>query len=264
MSQDFETLTVERHGPIARITLDRPELMNRVDAIAHTELVRVFRQFEDPGEVRAIVFAANGRVFSAGGDFELMLAGNAELATRTRMADEGFALIQSLLEVKVPIVVALHGDAIGLGATLVLTCDAVVSHPAARIADPHVNIGLVAGDGGCLAWPESIGMLRAKRHLLTGDALTGAEGYRIGLVSDLVDGPDDVLPAALALAEQIAALPPLAVQGTKRTLNAVLRHRFAEVMAIGLAHEVSTLGSADLREAIAAFKERRPPVYAGR
>ena len=106
-------------------------------------------------------------------------------------------------------------------------------------------------------------MMRAKRHLLTGDPITGDDAYRAGLVSDLVER-DAVPGAAQALAERLAGLPPLAVQGTKRALNEVLRHRFAEVMPISLANELTSLGSDDLREAIAAFKERRTPTYAGR
>ncbi len=262
----FESLRIDRSdgGAVAEVTLARPDLLNRMDDLGHRELVEAFRGFEGDATTRAIVFAAEGKVFSAGGDFDLMLAGNADLATRRRMVGDGYRLIQAMLEIDVPIVVALHGDAVGLGATVVLASDMVVSHPGVRLSDPHVPIGLVAGDGGCIVWPESTGMLRAKRHLLTGDAMSGSEAYLAGLVTDLADTQAQVLPDARALARRIAELPPLAVQGTKRALNDVLRHRFAEVMAIGLAHEETTLGSEDLREAIAAFRERRSPTFHGR
>jgi enoyl-CoA hydratase len=222
-----------------------------------------FRELQEMSGLRAVLFAAEGRVFSAGGDFDFMHQANADLKVRVEMIQEAQQVVQAMLDVSPPIVVALHGDAIGLGATLVLAADAVVTHAAVRIADPHVAIGLVAGDGGCLVWPQAIGMMRAKRHLLTGDPITGDDAYRAGLVSDLVER-DAVPGAAQALAERLAALPPLAVQGTKRALNEVLRHRFAEVMPISLANELTSLGSEDLREAIAAFKERRTPTYAGR
>jgi enoyl-CoA hydratase len=261
--KEFSTLAITRDGDVAQVTLRRPEVMNRIDATAHSELIAAFRSFEGDGDLRAIVFAAEGPVFSAGGDFDLMLACNADLQTRRETVASGERLLAALLDVVPPIVVALHGDAIGLGATLVLSCDAVVSHPACSLSDPHVPIGLVAGDGGCLAWPQSVGMLRAKRHLLTGDPLTGEEAHRFGLVTDLVDTPDDVLSFAWVLARRLAALPPIAVQGTKRVLNAVLRHRFAEVMGAGLALELETLGSRDLREAISAFQEKRHPQYGG-
>jgi enoyl-CoA hydratase len=160
-------------------------------------------------------------------------------------------------------VVALHGAAIGLGATVVLTADAIVAARTATISDPHVALGLVAGDGGCLVWPQSVGMLRARRHLLTGDPIDAETAAAMGLVTDLVDTPDEVLPAAQALAARIAALPPLAVQGTKRALNRVTQLRAGEVVDLSLAHEETTLASRDLLEAIDSFTERRPGNFQG-
>jgi enoyl-CoA hydratase len=106
-------------------------------------------------------------------------------------------------------------------------------------------------------------MLRAKRHVLTGDPVDGTDAHRLGLVTDLVEDAAAVLPAARSLAERIAALPPLAVQGSKQAMNHVLKTRFAEIMELSFALETTTLGSDDLLEAIAAFKERRPPTYTG-
>jgi enoyl-CoA hydratase len=180
------------------------------------------------------------------------------------MRDEGWRLLSSLVEIRQPVVAAVQGDAVGLGATLALMCDVVVTHPQCRFSDPHVVVGLVAGDGGCLAWPMSVGMARAKRHLLTGDAMTGDEAQASGLVTDVVDSSAEVLPAARALAERISKLPPLAVQGTKRALSSLVRLRFHEVMPISLGEELATFGSEDLREAVHAFKERREGQYRGR
>jgi enoyl-CoA hydratase len=125
-------------------------------------------------------------------------------------------------------------------------------------------VGLAAGDGGCLVWPISAGAMRAKRHLLTGDPITAEEAHALGLVTDLVAEPEDVLPTARALADRIAALPPLAVQGTKRALNHLIRQRYAEVMELSSAIEYETLISADLREAVAAIRDRKTPSYEGR
>jgi enoyl-CoA hydratase len=113
-------------------------------------------------------------------------------------------------------------------------------------------------------WPAAAGLMRAKRHLLTGDRLGAEDAYAMGLVTDLVDGPDDVLPAARALADRLAGLPPLAVQGTKRALNRLAKARAAEVVEVSFAYEGFSLGSADLLEAVNAFKERRPGRYEGR
>jgi enoyl-CoA hydratase len=173
-------------------------------------------------------------------------------------------LLLAVAESHVPIVTALQGDAVGLGATLIMATDAIIAAKSARISDPHVVIGLAAGDGGAVAWPLHVGLMRAKRYLLTGDRLTAEDAYRMGLVTDLVETPADALPAARLLAARIAALPPLAVQATKRTLNQVFLNRFEEIFEQGLEHEMRTFQSEDLVEAIGAFREKRTPHYRGR
>jgi enoyl-CoA hydratase len=261
---DFGALTIEAvGGGVAQLTLSRPELMNRFDDQLHLELTDAITQLRGDGDVRAVVLASTGRVFSAGGDFDLMRVANADVATRLRIVDDGRRLLAALHDLPQPLVVALHGAAIGLGATVVLAADAVVAARSATLADPHVQLGLVAGDGGCLVWPQAVGMLRARRHLLTGDPVEAEHAYAMGLVTDLVDTPDEALPAARALAARIAALPPLAVQGTKRALNRVTQQRAGEVVDLAFAHEETTLASADLLEAITAFQERRPGVFTG-
>jgi len=249
---------------IALVTLTRPERLNAFDDKLHEDFTVLLGRLTARPGIRVMLLASTGKVFSAGGDFELMRQVHDDPAVRRRVLDEGRQIVLRLIDLPVPVVVALHGDAIGLGATIVLGCDAVVAARTARIADPHVQIGLVAGDGGCLMWPISMGMLRAKRHLLTGDALRAEDAHALGLVTDLVDTAADVLPAARALAERIAALPPLAVQGTKRALNRVMQQRAGEVLDLSVQLEAGTAISDDLLEAIAAFKERRPGVYQGR
>lgn len=263
MAASFVGLEITRQDDLAVLTLNRPELMNRIDDVMHVELTRAFRELDAMSDVRAIVLASTGKTFSAGGDFELMMMKHDSLAVRWAHSADGLRLVTALLELRVPVVVAVHGDAIGLGATIALACDIVVSHPACRIYDPHVQVGLSAGDGGCLFWPSSIGMARAKRYLLTGDPLTGAEAKELGLISDLVDEAEDVLPAALALAQRLAELSPLAVQATKRALNHVMQTRLQEVLELNFAYSMAVLGTDDLVEAITAFKEKRKPVFKG-
>jgi enoyl-CoA hydratase len=258
-----DALTLRTDGHVAEITLARPELFNRFDDQLHVELTQVLDGLRRDDKVRAIVLASTGKVFSAGGDFDLMRAAQADVTTRLRIVDDGRRLLDALISLPQPLVVALHGAAIGLGATVVLTADAIVAARSATISDPHVQLGLVAGDGGCLVWPQAVGMTRARRYLLTGDAIPAADAYAMGLVTDLVETPDDVLPAARALATRIAALPPLAVQGTKRSLNRVTQQRAGEVVEVSFGHEETTLASNDLLEAIDAFSERRAPNYKG-
>ncbi len=253
---------VEREGWIAQIVLDRPELLNRIDEDAHGELESVFKQVATMTEIRSVVFAATGSVFSAGGDFDFILSQHHK-ADRQTMIKEALSFFAAFLSIPCPIVVALQGDVAGVGSSLVLSADAVVSHPNARISDPHVMIGLAAGDGGCVAWPASAGMMLAKRHLLTGEPMRAADAYRVGLISDLVDSPEDVLPAACALATKLAGLPPVAVQGTKLALNHVVRQRLAEVGELAAAMEYDSLKTQDVIEAVTAIRERREPHYRG-
>lgn len=264
MASEFTALTVDRSdAQVAVITLVRPELHNRVDQALHVELIAALGELADDGDVRAVVLRSTGKTFSAGGDFDMMQAASADPTVRRRIVDDAQRLVQAFLVLPQPIIAAVQGPAIGLGATLVLLCDAVVAARSATFADSHVAIGLVAGDGGCLAWPQSAGMIRARRHLLTGDPIDAALAYTCGMVTDLVEDPAEVTGTALQIAIRIAGLAPLAVQGTKRALNRVSQQRAGEVVELSLALEAQTLASEDLLEGIAAFQQRRPPEFRG-
>jgi enoyl-CoA hydratase len=258
------TLTYVVEGQVGEIVLTRPELLNRFDEDVHHEFAEALHQVRANPDVRAVVLGSTGEVFSAGGDFDFMRKANEDLPFLLHHEQVGRDLLLSLVDLPVPIVSAVQGPAVGLGATIALACDCIVAARTAHLADPHVRVGLAAGDGGCLVWPLALGPARAKRFLLTGDRLSAEEAYQFGLVTDLVDTPDEVLPAARALAAKMAALPPLAVQGTKMALRNVMKIRAAEVVDLAFAYEIRSAGSEDLLEAIDATKQRRPGVYRGR
>ena len=260
----YKSLRYEIDGHIARLTLNRPDVLNAIDDEMHADLLEVLLGVRGEADVRAVVFAAEGKAFSAGGDLNEVLRLQADIAKRTRMCETGMRIINALIDIPVPVIVALHGDAMGLGASLALGGDIVVASRTARIADPHVKVGLVAGDGGCLFWPASIGMHRARRYLLTGDVMSAEDAWRFGLVTDLVDSPEECLPAAEKIAGRIAGLPPIAVRGTKRSLNALVKARAREAFDISMAHEFESAGSEDVVEAVAAVREKRKPVYRNR
>ena len=260
----METLRITREGPVATMTLCRPDQQNRFDFAQHAEFVDAlkFLRRADDG-VRVVVLAAEGKVFSAGGDVGTVRQMVDDFAARRRAVTEGLELMNELLTFPLPIVTAIQGAAMGLGANVAFATDVVVAWRQARLADPHVKIGLVAGDGGAVLWPLSAGIMRAKRYLLTGDPITAEEGYAFGMVTDLVDRPEDVLPRAQELAEKIASLPPLAVQGTKAALNRLLGQRAGEVLELSLQLEAMTMATQDVLEAATAFIEKRPGVYRG-
>jgi enoyl-CoA hydratase/carnithine racemase len=254
--------SVENH--VATITLNRPDTLNAIDEEMHHLLLDALLEIRGNRDVRAVVLKGEGRAFSAGGDLNEIIRLQEDYERRARMCDIGVRLIEAIIDSPVPIVVALHGDAIGLGASIALACDIIVASKNARLADTHVKVGLVAGDGGCLTWPMSMGFNRAKRYLLTGKLLPAEKAFEFGLVSDLVETSEEALPAAQAIAEEIAGLPPIAVSGTKKALNQLAKSRSNEVFPIGMTHELISAGSEDILEAVAAFKERRKPEYKGK
>jgi enoyl-CoA hydratase len=262
--KNYKSLRLEVEGYVAKLTLDRPESLNAIDDEMHSDLLDALLQIRGDADLRVVLFAAEGKAFSAGGDLNEVLTLQADVSKRQRMCETGERIIHALIDIPVPIVVAIQGDAMGLGASVALGGDIIVASKNARIADPHVKVGLVAGDGGVLFWPASIGMHRARRYLLTGDLMSAEDAHRFGLVTDLVETTEECLPAARKLADKIAALPPIAVRGTKRALNQLIKARAHEAFNISMAYEFTSGGSEDILEAVKSFKEKRKPVYRNR
>jgi len=259
----MEAIRLERDGHVLTATIKHPTSpMNAVDALLHHEFGELFRVLRREREARVIVLTAEGRAFSAGGDFGWFpsLRDPAALDELRRDAKQ---MIWDLLDVEIPIVCGLNGAAAGLGASIALLCDMVVMSERAVIIDPHVNVGLVAGDGGAAIWPLLLGPLAAKRHLLLGDPLTATEALRLGVASE-VCAPEAVGERALAWAQRIAAQPPLAVKGTKQAVNAQLKQALLTSFDLSTALEISCFTSADHKEAIDAIQQQRTPTYEGR
>ena len=181
----METIRVEREGDVLNVVIDHPRsAMNAVDATLHREFAELFAMLKLEGEARAIVLTGSGRAFSAGGDMSWFPA----LRAPDRLHElrrEGKQIIWDLLDVEVPIVCALNGSAVGLGASIALLCDVIVMADDAVVRDPHVQVGLVAGDGGAAIWPLLLGPLAAKRHLLLGDPLGADEALRLGVAAEV-------------------------------------------------------------------------------
>lgn len=260
---DPTTALVELVDGVAELRLNRPELLNRFDDDLLGELPALLADLDGDRDVRAVVWTSTGKHFSAGGDTEVILAGHKDLGRLLAGVAGGRRLYRGFADFSKPLVVALHGHVFGVATSLVLLADAVVTIPTVKIVDPHVHMGLVAGDGGAISWPVNLPLLRAKRHLLWGDPLTGQQAFDLGLVSDLVDDPEQVRERAFELARRVAALPPVAVQLTKRTLNKGLAARIDEVLDTGFAYEAISNRTDDVVEAVTAFQEGRPGRWTG-
>lgn len=262
----FPSLRVQRKGALMVLTLNRPERHNAVSGDMYQALETVLTELRGDRGVRAVLLCGEGRSFCSGGDvqgFAERGMGPGPVRRFEEVASSAVRLVELLLAVPQPIVAAVQGYAMGLGATLALLCDVVIAAETASIADTHVRVGLVAGDGGALAWPLGLPMGAAKYYLMTGERLSGAEAARLGLVFRAV--PAEALQAeAERVALKLAALPPLAVQGTKATLNRVVCNRADLVMAHGAMLEGVSAVSDDHQEAVASFAAKREGVYFGR
>ncbi len=262
-SDGFDCIRFARDGDVLVVTIDHPaSALNAVDAALHHDLTRLFPRLQAERDARAILLTATGPAFSAGGDFAWFpqLSGDRHALERLRI--DARNMIYDLLDVPLPIVCALNGHAMGLGASVALLCDVIFMARSASIGDPHVRVGLAAGDGGTLIWPLAVGPARAKQYLLTGDPVSAVEAERIGLVNAVVDDAD--LPAtALAFARRLAAGAPLAVQYTKAAVNASIKAAAAIAFDQAAAFEIATFASADHAEALAALAGKRPPNFTG-
>jgi enoyl-CoA hydratase len=259
----MKTISVERDGHLLIVTIDHPESsLNAVDEALHHDLAELFRTLKQEGDARAILLTGAGRAFSAGGDMGWF----PELRDPARMNSlrrEAKQIIWVQLDVEVPIVCALNGPAVGLGASIALLCDVIVMAENASIIDPHVQVGLVAGDGGAAIWPLLIGPLAAKRHLMLGEPLRPDDALRLGLVSE-VCGDDEVAARGLAWAHRLAAQAPLAVQGTKIAVNQQVKQALLTSFDVSTALEMTCFVSDDHVEAVDAFLQKRPPTFHAR
>ena len=167
-----------------------------------------------------------------------------------------------MLDLEKPIVCRLNGAAAGLGASIALLCDVIVANNAALIGDPHVKVGLVAGDGGAVIWPQLIGFARAKEFLMTGEMLPAARAAEIGLINYAV--PADQLDSKVAeVVGKILANPRWAVRWTKTATNIPLKMLANQICDAALAYETLANLTTDRREAVAAFVEKRKPTFSG-
>ncbi len=265
LTQDkYETMLIERRDDgVAVVTLNRPERLNAINGRMHAEMATFTRDFADDRELRVMVVTGAGRAFSAGGDFS---PGDAigSNPSGPNLWVEARQIVDHVLECEKPIIAAVNGYAMGLGANLALLCDVVIAGPNTVFADTHVNMGLGAGDGGQLIWPFLIGVNRAKYYLMTGDQIKGKEAVEMGLANFYVDAAEDVLPRAIEVAEKLAAGAPKAITASKMAVNAYLRSVSSMVMPICLKYEETTMASDDHAEAVAAFQEKRQPKFTGK
>lgn len=251
-SSDSDVLLVEGHGPVRTVILNRPERSNAVNERLHSALARVWGGLRDDDDVRAVVLTGAGKAFSAGGDLDYLarVAGDPEFRYRTM--SEARRIVSEILAFPKPVVAAVNGPAVGLGCSLAVLSDVVYMSERAFMADPHVSLGVVAADGGVLAWPLMMSMLRAKEYLLTGDRIDAVQAERLGLANHVV-APEELLVKAHDLADRLSRQPQQALWDTKRALNMHMNAAIAHVIDFAFAAESETFALPQFRESLQAY-----------
>lgn len=260
---DYKAFSMERlEGNVLRIWFDHPaNKLNAVDDLLHGEITRLFCELKQEDEARAIILSGKGRAFCAGGDFNWFPELDS-LPAKERLRRDAKQLIWDFLDIDIPVIAAVNGPAIGLGASIALLCDTTFMAAGATIADPHVRVGIVAGDGGTVIWPMLLGPARAKQFLLTGDSVSAAEAERIGLVNKVVED-DELDDTALDFARRLARGAPLALRYTKQAVNKLIKDALNVSFDTATALEIVTMQSADHQEALNAIKQHREPEFKG-
>lgn len=259
----LKTIELIREGRLLRMTFNRPEALNAINLQLHDDLAEamLFAQVDTGSDV--IVLTGAGRAFSAGGDLDHIEKNARNPHLFDHEARVAKRIVSTMLDIDKPVVCRMNGHAVGLGATLALLCDVIFAAEGARIGDPHVGLGLVAGDGGAVIWAQRIGLTRAKEYLLTGELLTAAKAAEIGLVNHCV--PADELDARVdAFCANLLKGAMVAIRATKILTNLELRRLATSLMDAGIAYESLSVRTTDHLEGIQALKEKRLPRFIGR
>jgi len=265
-------LRVERDGDVALVTFQDPDRLNAMTEAMGLALRDAALALRDDGSLRAAVLTGAGRAFSAGGDLDMIEAkarraaespGGAVREENRAFMERFYRLYLSVLDLPFPTVAAIGGAAIGAGLCVALGCDVRVAARDAKLGLNFVRLGIHPGMGATFALPRLVGPARAAELLFTGRSVDGAEAERIGLVNRAVERAE-VLPTALELAREMAASAPLAVRGAKQALARSLASSLDEQLRFEAEQQSRNYESADLREGIAAVREKRAPRFEGR
>jgi enoyl-CoA hydratase len=248
-------LLVEKTGSAHVVSINRPEALNAVNEEVHHAFATIWRTLAADQDVRAVVTTGVGKAFSAGGDMVMFGRLIDDPVARQAQIAEARTVFLEVINFPKPLVSAVNGPAVGLGCSIALLSDFLVMGESSYLADPHVAVGLVAGDGGAPMLPLLIGMMKAKEYVLLGERITASIAEKLNLVTKVV-GDEAVLDEALVLGEKLAALPPQALRATKIAMNMHLSRAALGVLEYALAEEYMSFSTPEFQERVAAFRAR--------
>jgi 2-(1,2-epoxy-1,2-dihydrophenyl)acetyl-CoA isomerase len=261
----YENVLLDKTDGIARITLNRPDKLNAFAGTMRQEIADAIRQCAADDAVRVVIITGAGRAFCAGADIRYLqeLLERRDTVAFRALVEAGREVVTVIRDTPKPVIAAINGPAAGGGANLALSCDFRIASDKATLGQTFNRIGLHPDWGGTFFLPRLVGAAKALELVFGADLITADEAYEIGLVTKVV--PHDTLLAETeALARRLAAKPPLAVAKAKCAIYASERNSLDEMLTVELENQLACFASADAREGLAAFLEKRDPVFRGR
>jgi enoyl-CoA hydratase/carnithine racemase len=256
----FGNIIFEKKEGVAKITLNRPDVLNALNAQTLQEIGASVENIENDSSVRVVVITAKGRAFCTGADLTGGGASDWSLVNFLRLWNKVFNAIENL---SMPVIAAINGMALAGGLELVMVCDLAIAADSAKLSDQHANYGLVPGGGASQRLPRLIGVRKAKELLYTGDRITPAEAERLGLVNKVVPA-DKLEEATNELAAKLAAKSPMALKTVKRLVSRGMDSSLDAGLEMEILGATAHGSTEDMAEGLKAFIERRPPVFPGK
>lgn len=258
----YKTLVYEKKDDIGILTINRPDKLNAISNELTSELSSLLDELEKDDKLRVLVITGAGeKAFVAGADIQELVDRDARMGRQvSRERQEIFSRIENL---PVPVIAAVNGYALGGGLELALACNIRICSEKAQFGAPEVKLGIIPGDGGTQRLPRLVGLGRAMEMILSGDFIDAQEAYRIGLINKVVP-PEELMNAAMELAQRIASRPPLAVRYAKEAVNRSQEGDAASGFALESYLHALTCTTEDKKEGVAAFLEKRKGKFKGK
>ena len=249
-----DELVVTADGPIRIVTLNRPDDLNAFIRVMHQAMARVWDDIAADPEARVVIITGSGSAFSAGGDFGYMQENIDDAVMRKQTMVEARAIVRGIVRLPIPVIAAVNGPAVGLGCSIAVLSDLVLLSDKSFLADPHLRMGLVTGDGG-MVWPALTGLSRAKEYLFLGQKILPDKAVEFGLASRVV-AADTLMDEALALANRLVKVPQAALRDTKLGLNAYIEAQLERGFEIAFTGEEASMGSPEHAAAVSAARTK--------